>query len=190
MHQSFSLNEKEKIFCLGLARKVLESELFGKDFKIEENKIPKKLFEKKACFVTLTKNNNLRGCVGHLDAFQELYKDIIDNSINAAFCDSRFSSLKKEELKKIRIEISVLTDPKKVNYSSPEELLEKIVPKKDGLIISNGFCSSTFLPTVWEQLKTKKEFLEHLCMKAGFEKEEWKKNYLEVKKYETIVFQE
>lgn len=188
MRQLFSLNKNEKKFCLELARQTIESKL--NNSKLILDNIPKKLFEKKACFVTLLKEKDLRGCVGHLNSFQELYKDVIDNSINSAFNDNRFLPLTKEDFCKTKIEISVLTDPEKINYSSTEDLLKKIVVKKDGLIIKKGYNSATFLPSVWEELPKKEDFLNHLCLKAGLNIDEWKNNSLEVEKYFAIVFKE
>ena len=167
---------------LKLARESIKSELEGKELKIDE-KIKKKYSDKKSCFVTLTINGELRGCIGSLEARQELWKDVLDNSKNAAFSDPRFESLSKDELKKIKIEISVLSVPKKLAYSDVKDLLNKIKKGKDGLIIKSGFYSATYLPQVWEQIPEKEEFLESLCLKAGLARNSWKNGKLEVWTY-------
>ena len=82
--------------------------------------------------------------------------------------------MRKEEFDGIKIEISVLTPPKRLVVSSSEDLLEKLVPRKHGLIIEKGYARATFLPVVWEEIKTKEEFLSQLCLKAGLRPEEWK----------------
>jgi AmmeMemoRadiSam system protein A len=188
--KSFSLNAKEKKFCLELAKKSIEYSIKNNClYKLSESevsKIPNKLLEQKACFVTLMSGKELRGCIGHLTSFQPLYKEIIENSYAAAFSDNRFISLRKEELPLISIEISVLTDPIGFDFSTPEDLLKKISPKKDGLIISKGFNQATFLPSVWDQLPKKEDFLRRLCLKAGLNADEWQKPGLRVKKYFTI----
>jgi len=162
---------------LKLARETLEVHFKGEEVKVSE-KIKKNFSEKKACFVTLTENEDLRGCVGSLEARQELWKDVVENSINAAFNDSRFSELTCEELKKIKIEISVLSVPKKISFASSEELKKKITGK--GVIIKKGFASATYLPQVWEEISDKEEFLSSLCEKAGLSLSAWKEKGLEV----------
>jgi len=162
---------------LKLARETLKTYFEGKELEISEN-IKKKYSEEKACFVTLTKNGELRGCVGSLKARQELWKDVVENSINAAFNDSRFSELTLEELKKIKIEISILSIPKKIVFANLEELKKKIT--KNGVIIKKGFASATYLPQVWEEISDKEEFLGSLCLKAGLNKNAWKEKGLEV----------
>jgi len=155
-----------------LARHTLEAYFQNQKFEPDEE-TKKKYSDKKACFVTLTKNDQLRGCVGSLIATQELWKDVQENAINAAFRDSRFPPLTKEELNKIKIEISILTAPKKLEYENEKDLLEKI-NKDMGIILKKGFYSATFLPQVWEQLPDKIQFLEHLSLKAGLDKDAWK----------------
>ncbi|MEM3088803.1 MAG: AmmeMemoRadiSam system protein A, partial [Candidatus Bathyarchaeia archaeon] len=110
-----NLNEKEKKMLLDLAKKTIESELGHTKFKIEKEKIPSRLREKKATFVTLTIDGQLRGCMGHLLPSRELYLDVIENAKAAAFYDPRFLPLRKDEFSKIQIEISILSLPQKIN---------------------------------------------------------------------------
>ena len=155
-----------------IARKTLEAYFRGEEFE-PDVKTKRKYNEKKACFVTLAKNSVLRGCIGCLEARQVLWREVIENAINAAFHDPRFIQLKEDELKDIKIEISILTKPKELTFKTSDELLKKI-KNNMGLILRKKFCSSTFLPQVWEQIPNKKEFLEHLSMKAGLNKDAWK----------------
>ena len=115
---------------------------------------------------------------------------MIDNAINAAFHDSRFPQISYEELSEIKIEISVLSVPKKLDYSSPKELLKKLVPLKDGVILKLGWNQSTFLPPVWEEIPDKKEFMEYLCLKQGSSKECWKSPNAVIEIYNAQVFGE
>lgn len=166
-----------------LARKTIENYFKEKEFYPGE-KIEKKYGKEKASFVTLTKNNQLRGCIGSLIATQPLWKDIRKNAIDAAFNDPRFEPLKKEELDKIKIEISILSEPKEIKEKNPEKILKK-VNSKMGIILKKDQHQATFLPQVWEQLPDKKDFLENLSIKAGLKKDAWKKSeifYYKVKK--------
>ncbi len=155
-----------------LARKTLEASFNNEKFE-PDAETKKKYSEKRACFVTLTLNGELRGCVGSLEAHQELWKDVQDNAINAAFYDTRFFPLTKEELDKIKIEVSVLSPSERIEFSSPQELLEKI-DNKMGIILKKNFHTATFLPQVWEQIPDKIRFLEELSLKAGLNKDAWK----------------
>ena len=157
---------------LKLARKAIEAEIDNRDVKVNEE-IKKKYKQKQACFVTLTKNNQLRGCIGSLETKLPLWEDIVENAINAAFNDFRFQPVRKIELKNIKIEISILSQPKRLEYESPQDLLNKI-NKKMGIILKKDFHQATFLPQVWKQLTNKIGFLEQLSMKAGLDKDAWK----------------
>jgi AmmeMemoRadiSam system protein A len=169
---------------LKLARETIECSLNGKKLTVSEG-LMKKYYNKGACFVTLTENGELRGCIGSLEARQELYKDVIENAIHAAFHDYRFLPLRKDELAHIKIEISVLTAPKKLEYKDEKDLLNKL-NKDMGIILNKNGRSATFLPQVWEELSDKVEFLEHLSRKAGLGKDDWKNASYEYYKVESI----
>jgi AmmeMemoRadiSam system protein A len=196
MSKEFSLSDSEKKFCASLARKSIEYYIKnGELLELSEKEINgksflKKLLEEKACFVTLMEGGELRGCIGHLVKMKPLYLDIIENAVNAAFEDPRFPPLSREELLKIKIEVSVLTEPAPLEYSSPEDLLKKLRAGTDGLIIRKGYASATFLPSVWEELPKKEEFLAHLCLKAGLSSDAWKEKGLKVERYEAIKAEE
>ena len=172
---------------LDLARETLEAYFKGKQLEISED-IKKNFSEKKACFVTLTENKELRGCVGSLYPRQELWKDVVDNTINAAFNDSRFPELIFEELKKIKIEISILSTPEKISFTNSKELKKKISGK--GVIIKKDWNSATYLPQVWEEIPDKEEFLSSLCEKAGLSSSAWKEKDLEVWIYDVKKVEE
>lgn len=148
------------------------------------------LTEKRGTFVTLHKNKTLRGCIGNIEPVKTIFSGIMDNARHAAFSDSRFSPLSKEEFQEIDIEISVLTPPEKVEYSTPHDLIAKLTPCIDGVIIKKKYHNATFLPQVWEQLSTHEQFLSHLCIKAGLDDNAWKKENLEVLKYQVQFFEE
>ena len=122
-----------------------------------------------AAFVTLTTEpyDQLRGCIGSLSAYQPLYKDIIANAQSAALRDPRFKPLSLEELDKIKIEVSILSEPKDLEYSSIEDLKRKIRPNIDGVVLEYDGYRATYLPQVWEQLPQFESFFSTLCQKAG-----------------------
>jgi AmmeMemoRadiSam system protein A len=124
-------------------------------------------FEKRGTFVTLTRNNSLRGCIGSILPTKPLWIDIAENAIHAAFHDPRFEPLEEYELADLSIEVSVLTVPIQVNYSSFQNLEQNIRPLLDGVIIEYGYAKATFLPQVWEELPNPRDFFKHLCLKAG-----------------------
>ena len=129
--------------------------------------LPNVFDEKIACFVTLEKQNNLRGCIGSIIAYQSLRDDLIHNSRAAAFRDPRFNPLEKDEIEDLSIAVSLLSAPSKMNFKDEDDLLRQIVSFKDGIIIKDKGCQAVYLPSVWEQLPDKKQFLNSLKLKAG-----------------------
>ena len=165
-----SVKSGEKL--VKLARSAVKKYLANEKIILEKVE-DRNLNEKRGVFVTLNINNELRGCIGSLEARQELWKDVIENAIHAGFHDFRFPQLKEDELKDIKIEVSVLTKAKEIKFKTPKELLDKI-DKNMGLILENNGRSATFLPQVWHQLEDKGDFLEALSLKAGLLKDNWK----------------
>jgi AmmeMemoRadiSam system protein A len=159
---------------LKLARDAIENKLNHKELVVNGD-IKKKYSENLACFVTLTLNNDLRGCIGSLIARQELYLDIIENAKNAAFNDYRFLPVPIDDLEKIKIEISILSKP--IILGIGELVFDKINSKM-GIILKHGLHTSTFLPQVWKQIPDKNVFLEELSMKAGLDKSAWMESEL------------
>ncbi|HOJ15372.1 MAG TPA: AmmeMemoRadiSam system protein A, partial [Deltaproteobacteria bacterium] len=132
----------------------------------------------------------LRGCIGTLEARESILEGIRRNAINAAFKDPRFPPLGKDELARVRIEVSVLTEPKPLPYKDPDDLVRKLRPGVDGVIIRKGWATATFLPQVWEQLEDPREFLSHLCLKAGLDAQAWERGGLEVETYQVQCLEE
>ncbi len=185
------LTEEEGKFLLGEARKTIQQALLAEESqKRGDTDLPAVFNQRRGTFVTLTIGGNLRGCIGHIIPQESLIEGIRINAINAAFKDPRFRPLDKEEWKRVKIEISILTDPKALSYSDADDLLKKLRPCVDGVIIKKGYRQSTFLPQVWDQLSRKEEFLNHLCLKAGLDGDEWKRGGLEVSTYQVQAFEE
>lgn len=131
------------------------------------------LEQKGACFVTLTQNAKLRGCIGTLDAYRSLLLDVKANALAAAFKDPRFPALAKHELANTDIEISRLSVMQAVEFNSEQDALQQLRPGIDGVVFTYAHYRSTFLPQVWEQLPDVATFMAHLKHKAGLHAEFW-----------------
>lgn len=136
--------------------------------KIDIKSCPSVLKQCGACFVTLEKNNALRGCIGSIVAYRELIYDLIQNAYLSAYKDPRFLPIRDDEINEITIKISLLSPPDEIFFDNEEDLLNKIVPFKDGIILSDANKRAVYLPSVWEQLPDKKMFINSLKQKAGF----------------------
>ena len=138
-----------------------------------------------AIFVTLTLDGELRGCIGSLEPRAALSDMVASYACSAAFEDPRFERVSETELKKIKIEISVL---------SPLELVKTADAVKAGLhgvYVKSGRRSGTYLPQVWEHFKKKEDFLSSLCMeKAGLSADAWKGKEIELYTYTVNPFTE
>ena len=137
------------------------------------NDFPEQLRQTRACFVTLHLHGQLRGCIGSLTAHQALIIDVCQNAYNAAFQDPRFKLVTLEEFDQLTLDISILSVPQKMYFSSEAELIKQLRPGIDGLILSDIGHRGTFLPSVWEQLPDPAEFLAHLKAKAGLPTNYW-----------------
>jgi len=141
-------------------------------------------------FVTLKIGGQLRGCIGNLTANESVPDGVRRNAMNAAFHDPRFAPLSQAELDHTEIEVSILTEPQPLAYRNGQDLIQKLRPHVDGVIIRKGYASATFLPQVWEQLPEPDDFLTHLCRKAGLPPDAWKGSKLEVLTYQVQYFEE
>ncbi len=182
---------EERKFLLDLARKtVAQVVTSGSMPQIDAAGLSSRLTEHKACFVTLKKNGELRGCIGHIFPRESLYRAVMDNARSAAVRDPRFPPVQPGELSKIEIEVSVLTVPQPLDFESPDDLVENLRPNLDGVVLTIGQRQATFLPQVWEQLPDKETFLAHLSDKAGLPPFAWKRPGASVLTYQVEAFRE
>jgi hypothetical protein len=144
---------------------------------------------KSASFVTLTKQGDLRGCIGTLDAYRPLIEDVRANAVAAAFHDPRFSPLRAGEFDSIRVEISVLSELEAMHAKSEAIACSKLVPDRDGVVLKYGSHRATFLPQVWKQLPEPETFLAHLKQKAGLAADFWHPEVL-LYKYQVNKYRE
>lgn len=185
------LSGEDKKTLLKVARDAIEAKAKDEALPtLSVDSFPPPLREKGASFVTLKKQGALRGCVGTLEAEQPLVKDVQERAVAAAFHDFRFPPLKAEELSQITIEVSCLTEPQPLEYKTADELIHKLEPGVDGVVLSDGYHKATFLPQVWETLPGVEEFLNRLCFKMGVKPTLWREKELDVKTYRVIKIKE
>lgn len=185
---SYSVSDKHTL--LSLARKSLQRAVTdGKLIEVPTDIAPYLKVEK-GCFVTLTIKGQLRGCIGNISPDMPLAEAIIRNARSAALYDSRFSPVTADELAAIEVEVSVLTAPTPLEFSSPDDLLKKLRPNVDGVVLKVGMSRSTFLPQVWEQLPDPNDFLNHLSAKAGQPAMAWRQPGTQVMIYQVEAFKE
>jgi len=186
---NFNPTEREQL--LALARRALKEAVApGRSPLADTNNWPAKFRESRGCFVTLTRAGALRGCIGHIFPQESLYRAIQDNARSAALEDPRFRPVQPGELNQLEIEISVLTEPKQLPFTSPEDLLDKLQPNKDGVVLKIGDRGATFLPQVWSQIPDKVEYLNRLSEKAGCAPGDWRKPGVSVLIYRVEAFKE
>lgn len=126
-----------------------------------------------ACFVTLTRQGQLRGCIGSLEARRPLLQDVKANAVAAALKDSRFAPLTLAELDSTDVEVSLLSPLQALRFDSEADALAQLRPGVDGIVFEFEYHRSTFLPQVWEQLPATAEFMAQLKRKAGLPAEFW-----------------
>lgn len=182
----------ERKILLELARKSVATAARGEGPPQPDAKdLAEKLTQPRACFVTLKKDHQLRGCIGTIFPRHPLCNAVVWAGRSAAVEDHRFPPVKPEELQQIEIEVSVLTLPNRLKFKSPDELLAKLRPDIDGVVLRVGGNQGLFLPQVWEQLPDKQRFLSRLAEeKAGLDPAAWKRSDAKILVFQVEAFQE
>lgn len=160
---------------------------YGTALPVSEDRYDETLQTPRATFVTLHLHGQLRGCIGTLEAWRPLVRDVSDNAFAAAFRDPRFPPLQQDEFSALDVHISILTPPQAMQFSSEDDLLHQIEPGRDGLVLEESHFRGTFLPSVWESLPEKVDFLRHLKRKAGLPEDYWSDS-LKVSRYRVQEF--
>ena len=187
-----TLTPEEKQTLLKLARESLECAVNGtKVPALDKAHLTPALQAEGASFVTLTVHGGLRGCIGALEPYQSLAQDVREHAAAAALSDYRFPPVNAGELGEIEIEVSRLTIPVPLEYVDAGDLLTKLRPGVDGVILKDGPSRrATFLPQVWEKIPDKAEFLDNLCYKMGSLPDTWRRKKLDVLVYQVEEFHE
>ena len=147
------------------------------------------LQRQRATFVTLEIKQQLRGCIGMLEAVRPLVADIAENAFAAAFRDPRFPAVSIKEYPRLEIHLSILSPAEAMSFYSEEDLIRQLRPGIDGLIMQEGSHRGTFLPSVWETLAKPEEFLQHLKQKSGLASDYWSDS-LKVSRYQCEIIKD
>ncbi|MDI9642362.1 MAG: TIGR00296 family protein [Archaeoglobaceae archaeon] len=180
-----SLEDGEK--AVKFARRAIEEYL-------EKNKVIKDRLEgvfaqKRGVFTTLIKNSDLRGCIGFPYPIKRLDEAIIESAIAAAVDDPRFEPVRRSEMDEITVEVTILTEPEKIN-AKPKDLPKFVEIGKHGLMVRKGYFSGLLLPQVAVEFGfDAEEFLSQTCMKAGLSPDCWLTG-AEVYRFEGQIFKE
>jgi len=183
-----NLNFGEREMLLLIARRsIVHGFELGSAMELDADGYPDALRVLKGCFVTLFLEDDLRGCVGCLRARGPLVQEVARAAYSAAFRDPRFPPVCRDEVRQVRVHVSVLSDPVEVRCESESELMSRLRPGVDGVILSEGAKLGTFLPDVWEKFPEPSEFLRQLRVKAGLPPSYWS-HTLKVERYTTEAF--
>jgi AmmeMemoRadiSam system protein A len=173
----YDLSPVERGELLGLARRAVEAQVRDKrDVDVPADLMARypRLSAVRGAFVTLKEHGDLRGCIGTLYAKRPLAQDVVENAVNAAVHDTRFSPVTPGELKEIELTISVLESPRPVDPTSSDAVVSMLRSRKPGLILDFHGRRSTFLPEVWDEIPEAAQFLGHLCQKQGSASDCWR----------------
>ncbi len=185
------LSDSDKRLLLKLARQALEAAVCGQPAPaIDEASLSPALTRRGCCFVTLTEQGDLRGCIGALRPFEPLYADVCLHATQAALEDYRFSPVTPADLPALEVEISVLGEPQPLAYDKPEDLLHLLRPEVDGVVLAHSGRRATFLPQVWESIPDPEQFLSRLCEKMGAPPLLWRRAKMDVQTYQVEKFTE
>ncbi|WCJ58646.1 AmmeMemoRadiSam system protein A [Fontisphaera persica] len=169
-----TLTPTEQRLLLTVAKASIEHGLHqGRPWTVDPQSFPPTLREPWAVFVTLHHEGRLRGCIGTLEPNHPLVVAVARFAWHAAFHDTRFAPLAANELPGLHLHLSILSPPAPIPCQSEADLLARLQPGVDGLLIEDGFHHATFLPSVWDNLPDKTDFLRHLKRKAGLSPDHW-----------------
>ena len=189
----FELSNEEKRGLLVLARASVETWVrSGKMIDAPADLASRfpNLSEHRACFVTLRRGGQLRGCIGSLEPRRALIDDVRQNAVSAAVHDTRFRPVTEDELDALAYSISVLDLPRPLEGVSADGLPGYMQEHRPGVIIEYRGRRSTFLPSVWEELADPVDFLSRLCLKQGSRADCWKESDAHISTYGSIHFSE
>jgi len=167
------LTVAERGLLLDVARESIARGLEGESPNVNVSTYPAALREPGASFVTLKIGDELRGCIGSLEAERELVADVAHNAYAAAFRDPRFAPLTRQEFDRVSTHVALLSATEPVTFKSEIDLLQQLRPGVDGIVLQEGSRRATFLPVVWEQLPDPVDFLQYLKRKAGLAPDYW-----------------
>jgi AmmeMemoRadiSam system protein A len=184
------LEERDGRELISLARECIESVFRSRAMPpFPERDYSPALRQLRSAFVTLRTCEQLRGCCGSIEPTRPLAEEIWQDALASAFRDPRFPPLSAPEWPTIHLHVSVLEPPRPIEVASEEDLIARLRPGIDGLVLQCHGARATFLPSVWEDIQEPREFVRHLKAKAGWSESFWSPN-VEVAIYEVEKFDE
>ena len=186
-----ALTPAERELLLGMARRSVTNAA-GQipPPTVDRLTLSRKLLKPKGAFVTLQKDGKLRGCIGYTLPAKPLYQAVIDGAAGAAVRDRRFPPVRPDELDKIVIDISILTAPKPVYYNEPSDLLKRLRPGVDGVVLILGPRQAVYLPAVWKEITDPEDFMRKLSRKAGLSPDAWRQPSARILTFQVEEFKE
>ena len=183
------ISEKAGKYLVTLAKDAIKHFLDKGTLMVKPENYPIELDEELGVFVTLNKNNNLRGCIGYAEPIKPAIDATMEVAISAAFNDPRFNQVSKDEFDDLDFEVTVLTKPELIEVAHYKQYFDEIEIGRDGLIIQKGYARGLLLPQVAsENAFTTEEFLDHTCMKAGISADSWMDESCDVYKFQGQIF--
>ena len=183
-------SQQERARLLVIARASIEQGMRSRvPLSVSQDQLCGALSQKAGSFITLTLEDQLRGCIGTLEDEQPLAQSVATNAFKAAFQDRRFAPLPEQEISAVRIDVAILSPPEPMLVDSYQQLMDSLRPGEDGLIIEDEHHRATFLPKVWERLKEPGVFIAQLMNKAGLPEDYWSDS-LRFSRYRTVSFAE
>ena len=183
------ISDKAGEYLVNLSKEAVKHYLETGEKLDKPEDYPIELDEKLGVFVTLNKNNNLRGCIGYAEPVETAIDATIEVAIAAAFNDPRFPQLSEKEYNDLEFEVTVLTKPEMIVVAHPDQYFDEIEIGRDGLIIQKGYARGLLLPQVAvENMFTIEDFLDHTCMKAGISADSWMDESCDVYKFQGQIF--
>jgi AmmeMemoRadiSam system protein A len=181
----FELDEEQRKTLLRVARQSIATVLEGRSPQWNAEDFDETLRQPAGAFVTLTRDGDLRGCIGSIQAVEPLYKAVASSAISAALRDPRFHPVQRAELDHLDLEISVMGPIERVTN------FDEIAVGRDGLIVSRGPYAGLLLPQVASEYGWDREtFLDQTCVKAGLPRGAWRAQDCRVEKFSATVFGE
>ena len=183
------ISDRAGEFLVNLSKETIKYYLDNGKIMVKPTDYPIELDEELGVFVTLNKNNNLRGCIGYAEPIEPAIVATIEVAIAAAFNDPRFPKVTEDEFEKLDFEVTVLTKPEIIYVAHPDQYMDEIEIGRDGLIVQKGYSRGLLLPQVAvENALDEENFLEHTCMKAGISADSWMDESCDVYKFQGQIF--
>jgi len=190
---SVEISLDEQVQLLALAREQLIASVVGEGLiPLEPDDVTVRTQQQGAAFVSLTVDGVLRGCmIDQFEPHEPLFVNVLHNIQLAVGTDDRFPAITQDEIDDVRIKVSVVHKIKDVNFGSPDELLGRLSPQEDGVILDIESELAAYLPYVWGVFSDPEIFLEQLCIKAGWEPDRWRTEpYPTVRTFQVYEFGE